>query len=118
MWRYIGCDLRQCERGFGWAYKDLTEADGPCYYSCPPIYLNMAPEANAEWREAVRARHERIPVGSKLTFRDLAIPGATVVQVKGQTLIVSHLNRWYRIPPRLRPYLTHMDPPFQAAIAC
>lgn len=61
MWRYIGCDLLQCDKGYGWGYKDLTEADGPFYYSCPPAYLDLVPEANAEWRETVRAQHEKIP---------------------------------------------------------
>ncbi|MGH8549817.1 MAG: hypothetical protein ACRERU_14675 [Methylococcales bacterium] len=118
MWRYIGCDLLQCQRGFGWGYKDLTEADGPYYYSCPPIYLALVPEANAEWREAVRAQHERIPVGSRLTFKDLTIPEATVVEVKGRTLIVSHRNQWYRIPPRLRLCITNIESPLKAAVAC
>ena len=30
---------------------------GPCYYSCPPVYLDMVPVANAQWRDQVRAHH-------------------------------------------------------------
>lgn len=57
--RYIGCDLMASQRGFGWGYKDLSESAGPFYYHCPLAYLDMAPEANADWRAAVRAWHER-----------------------------------------------------------
>jgi hypothetical protein len=55
--RYIGCDLMACQRGYGWGYKDMCESMGPCYYSCPPVYLDMVPVANAQWRDQVRAHH-------------------------------------------------------------
>ena len=43
--RYIGCDLLQRERGYGWGYKDLEESSGPFYFSCPLGYLAMVPVA-------------------------------------------------------------------------
>lgn len=58
-YRYIGCDLMAAERGFGWGYKDLCESMGPFYYHCPLAYLDQVPEANAEWRAAVREWHAR-----------------------------------------------------------
>lgn len=58
-YRYIGCDLMAGRRGFGWGYKDLCESMGPCYYHCPLTYLATVPEANADWRAAVRHWHER-----------------------------------------------------------
>src|ERR1700686_2897560 len=53
---YIALDLLGTGgRNEGWGYKDMCEIEGPYYYSCPLGYLGMVPEANAEWREGVRA---------------------------------------------------------------
>ena len=59
--RWIGCDLLEYSRADdGWGYKDLEEASGPYYYSCPMKYLEMVPVvANEEWRRGVREYHER-----------------------------------------------------------
>lgn len=57
--RYIGCDLMAFRRSYGWGYKDLCEGMGPLYYHCPLAYLALVPEANADWRAAVRHWHER-----------------------------------------------------------
>ncbi len=43
--RYIGCDLLQRQRGFGWGYKDPCESMHPYYYTCPLAYLDMVPVA-------------------------------------------------------------------------
>lgn len=80
--RYIGCDLMACQRGFGWGYKDMSESMGPCYYHCPLAYLDRVPEANAEWRAAVRLWHERhsrpIRVGEIWSI----VPGCSVRAVE------------------------------------
>ena len=55
--RFIGCDLLEEKTGFGWGYKGMSEAEGPCYYSCPLAFLEEVPEANAEWRRRVREHH-------------------------------------------------------------
>lgn len=57
--RYIVCDLLQYQRDYGWGYKDMEESCGPYYYSCPLSYLEMTPVANENWREVVRAHHQR-----------------------------------------------------------
>ena len=59
--RWIGCDLLQYSRtDEGWGYKDLEEASGPYYFSCPLGYLEMVPEvANEQWRQEVREHHAR-----------------------------------------------------------
>lgn len=55
--RWIGCDLLQFQRNFGWGYKDMDESMHPYYYSCPLSYLEKVPVANEEWRKKVRERH-------------------------------------------------------------
>lgn len=61
--RWISCDLMQCQRGYGWGYKDMEESCFPYYYSCPLKYLGMVPIAvyggRADWRECVRSYHEK-----------------------------------------------------------
>jgi hypothetical protein len=61
--RWIACDLLRYQRDYGWGYKDMDESMHPYYYSCPLSYLEMVPldqfGGNAEWREGVKAHHER-----------------------------------------------------------
>ena len=57
--RWIGCDLLRYQSGYGWGYKDMEEAMGPCEVSCPLCYLEMVPVACAEWRQGVRSYHQR-----------------------------------------------------------
>jgi hypothetical protein len=105
VWRYIGCDLLARERGYGWGYKDLSESMGPCYYSCPPAYLNLVPPANPEWRAQVRAwhaaRHRKVAVGDVLVFEGLAIPEVRVIEKHGRRLIGEYAGCRYRLPPRV-----------------
>lgn len=59
--RFILCVLLQ--RGTeGWGFKDMDESMGPCYYTCPLVYLEEATEPvnkyAAEWRDAVREHHK------------------------------------------------------------
>lgn len=58
--RYIGCDLLQASRE-GWGYKPMEEDMGPCYYTCPLAYLDLAGPTSSkwaqEWRGKVRAHH-------------------------------------------------------------
>jgi hypothetical protein len=51
--------LLEKDGGFGWGYKDMTEAMGPYYYGCPLEFLDMAPVANASWREKLRLVYAR-----------------------------------------------------------
>lgn len=59
--RWITCDLIQCHGG-EWGYKDLSEACGPYYYSCPLKYLELVPMdqygGNANWRREVHRHHD------------------------------------------------------------
>jgi len=52
---WIGCYLLTNGGNHeGWGYKPMEEAMGPFYYTCPLIYLELAPVANQEWRDGVR----------------------------------------------------------------
>jgi len=59
--RFIGCFLLGKAKDCGWGSKDMEESMGPCYYSCPLEYLDMAPIPEGEyakgWRDNVRAYH-------------------------------------------------------------
>lgn len=56
----IGCTLLAPHKAVGWGYKSMDESAEPYYYSCPLAYLDMAPEASAEWRRLVRKWHVRM----------------------------------------------------------
>jgi hypothetical protein len=56
---YIHCNLLK-RRGDEWGYDPMDEAIQPCYYSCPLRYLDMASELSPEWRQKVRAYHEKV----------------------------------------------------------
>lgn len=56
----IGCTLLAPHKAFGWGYKSMDESAEPYYYSCPLLYLDMAPEVSAEWRRLVRQWHARM----------------------------------------------------------
>lgn len=91
---FIECDLIQSDRRSGtWGYKPMDEGMGPCYYSCPLRFLDMAPVACADWRENVRAWHaersaqraiaRRMRIGSILTLKEGYSPSSIrVVSVK------------------------------------
>lgn len=60
---WIHCDLLKCTKSPtgnpDWGHKPIgTEADGPCYYSCPKKYLKLAAVANRTWRQLVADYHE------------------------------------------------------------
>ena len=84
--RYIGCDLLQRQRGFGWGYKDLCESMHPYYYTCPLAYLDMVPVACEKWREGVREYHDRfkrpLRVGATYTLIGRTIPHVEVISVR------------------------------------
>lgn len=65
----IGCTLLAPHKAFGWGYKSMDESVEPYYYSCPLAYLDMAPEASAEWRRRVREWHARM--GRRVAIGDL-----------------------------------------------
>jgi hypothetical protein len=47
-----------------WGYKDITESMGPTVIDCPVSLFDLAPVANAAWRERVRTAAKR----AKATF--------------------------------------------------
>lgn len=83
--RFIGCFLLGRSHD-GWGYKDLCESMGPLYYSCPLRYLDMAPVANAEWRQQVREWHARmsrhVAVGDVWSLIGCTVPDITITSVR------------------------------------
>ena len=78
--RYIAIFMLRKDRGYGWGYKDLTEAMGPFQYDCPLKFLKMVPEVKCEkWRELVRAHHEKRRKRSSETIE----PGTVFQFAKG-----------------------------------
>lgn len=105
-YRYIGCDLLASGgKRFGWGYKDLCESMGPVYFTCPLAYLDLAPVANAEWRESVRAwhaaRNRQVDIGDVLILEGFAIPQVKIVEKRGRRLTGEYQGRFYRVPPRV-----------------
>lgn len=68
--RWIECDLLQCIGG-DWGHKPMEESSGPNVANCPLKYLGMVPPIEGDitrdgpakwsrdWRERVRAHHQR-----------------------------------------------------------
>ena len=88
--RYILCSILGSQKNYGWGSKDMDEGMGPCYYSCPLKYLEMAPEPMSEhskgWRETVRAYHKKLAfklnVGMKVELEYCKIPYVEITSVK------------------------------------
>jgi hypothetical protein len=49
----------------GDAHKEIPESSYPYASGCPIAWLDEVPEASAEWRAAIRARHATISVGAQ-----------------------------------------------------
>lgn len=73
---YIAVFLLRKDRGYGWGYKDMTEACGPFVYDCPEKLFKLAPVAtNPEWRQSCRDKASAKRASAPL------VPG-TVVRFK------------------------------------
>jgi len=83
---YIGCDLLDSQKGFGWGYKDMGEEMHPYYYDCPLAFLDMVPVACQEWRDKVIAWHARnsrtFNVGDTVKLEGCRIPEVTITSIK------------------------------------
>lgn len=66
---------------FNFAYKDMDESMGPCYYDCPVSILNLLSETDSEyansWRNKCRENNNKknspnslskLPVGTSIKF--------------------------------------------------
>ena len=97
--RYIGCDLLQRERGYGWGYKDMCESVHPYYYTCPLAYLDLVPVTCEGWRERVREYHarqkRRLTIGATYTLIGREVPHVEIVRLR--PLIGRHNGRTYRV---------------------
>lgn len=108
--RYIAC-YRLGKRPEGWGYRPDDEGVGPTEYSCPLRFLDMAPEANAEWRQKVREYHAAkaaarakalsVAVGQKWTL--VGARGLTYVQIGRVKPLAGTCDdgRFYRIPAKM-----------------
>jgi hypothetical protein len=79
---FIGCDLMQVQRGYGWGYKDMDESSHPYYYSCPLSFLAIAPVVNEEWRKGVGLYHKKYTIGEKIELKRSDIPTLTIISTK------------------------------------
>jgi hypothetical protein len=100
--RVIVCNLLAREP-HGWGYKDMDESVHPFYYSCPLKYLSLAPVANAEWREAVKAfhrnRNRRLAIGEKVAITGSTVPWVVITSLR--PLVGEHAGQRYRVPRRM-----------------
>lgn len=61
---YVTCDLLSADDKGNWGYKDLVDAEGPLYFSCPLSVLNAADaypsscESATHWRNQCRATQQ------------------------------------------------------------
>lgn len=106
--RWIGCDLLGSKKGFGWGYKDMSESEGPCYYTCPVTFLEMTPVANNEWRSEVWKYHRRtkqkLEVGQVVKLVNASIPEVKIVSTR--PLRGTYDGVTYRVPRRMLAYPT------------
>lgn len=111
--RYIALDLLGSD-GDGWCYKDLSESVGPAEVNCPLSYLEEVDmpegESAANWREAVRAYHEKGKAARELVNSlkpgdefeiEGGKPSRFVMQEKvGRSLFAIAMGVRYKIAPR------------------
>ena len=72
--RYIGCTLLDYQSR-QWGYKEMDEAVGPAYYSCPLAFLDLAPEDNLPPEfEGSFAKSWRKKVLGQQTNQNQAVP--------------------------------------------
>ncbi len=107
--RRIRCDLMGGSKR-SWGYKAISESMGPTYYTCPLKFLDMAPPADAGWREQVRTYHAGLRrmfyPGDVVTFAGLSIPEAVIVGKTGRSWIGEHGGTRYKLLPRLLRHVT------------
>lgn len=102
--RFIAFYLMRYQKGYGWGYKDMEESMCPYYYSCPLSYLEMAPEANAKWREGVRQYWEHrkkinaFKLGDTVKLRYCKIPELKITQKAQDGWIGEYGGMLYRVP--------------------
>jgi hypothetical protein len=105
--RFIGLDLLDKDRNFGWGYKDMTEAMHPYYYDCPEEFLQMVPPVCPEWRTKVATHHARIK--QKKDFKANLRPGDRIllstgmevtIKTIGRSMTCEHKGMLYRLQPK------------------
>jgi hypothetical protein len=102
--RFIALYLMQ-RHGGDWGYKDLCESEHPYYYTCPLAYLELAPEANAEWRAKVREHHTKrnrtLAPGQKITL--YGKPYEVVSKLGPKSYLIHGGGQQYKITARHLP---------------
>jgi hypothetical protein len=106
--RWIGCSILGAEKGVGWGSKNLSESEGPCYYSCPLAYLDLVPEPEGlyatGWREKVRRYHatrgRTLRVGEMVTLFGCSI-NEVVIESLRPLMGRAVGGALYRIPRRM-----------------
>ena len=73
----VGVVILTSVRGSWFAYKDISETMGPCYYDCPNAILDLlSPTTNScaiDWREKCRNNNSKqsiskLPIGTEIEF--------------------------------------------------
>ena len=113
--KWIGVYLL-AKNGGDWGYKDMDETVGPCYYDCPPAYLDAADEpANdwaREWREKCRESAakkaeqtaKRPKVGEVWSCHGGTCKKIRIAKVKGRCIEAYNLSPgggYFRIPKKI-----------------
>ena len=85
--RFLECFLLRSS-DIGWGYKSAEESMGPCYYTCPLSYLELANEGiNENWRRQVRYHHRRRLAHSRRRG------GSTIQFCRGGSFDIAHSTR-------------------------
>ncbi len=73
------------KHGGDWSYKDMSESMGPCYYTCPLGFFDLAPVAGAygqAWRDKTRAHAAKVAARARMKLA----PGMRVTLIQGLTI--------------------------------
>lgn len=102
------CLLRYSNKTGMFAYKDMDETEGPCYYDCPKSIINLLSPTTSEWANEWRKKclNKQPSIASQLN----KLPIGTIIEVDGEKLIKQpacyqfkkpfweYVNKWCYMP--------------------
>lgn len=102
--QYIVVDLLAKSQG-DWGNKSMSESEHPYHYDCPLEFLDMAPVACQEWRDAVKRWHKERYRIKNITIGDVVKLSngqqASITSKQKRTWVGVIDGKTYRIPTRM-----------------